>query len=344
MLNRTQEEIIERWKGCDLSRPLVSIRCMAFNHELYIENALDGFLMQETDFPFEVIVHDDASTDRTADIIRQYEKKFPLIIRPIYEEENLYSKDKIKMRNIINPFLRGKYIALCEGDDYWCDKRKLQMQVDALETNPDCSVSFCGVQFIEKDGTKLEQTAPAKGAIEKNIVNLEDYAREEYGNGQWTFHTSSFFYRALYNEAFYQARDNQLKYFPYGDMPLVLFLLSQGNGYFIPEIMSCYRTLSGGYNSYIRKNPKVAIAHSKMLVKAVRLFDKQTNRKYHKYIIKKISREKIFQGEKKNGKWGYLCALLNINCIKHLGLKMVCYEWATKATPQLYYIYKKIKK
>ena len=87
MISITQEKIMSNWKGTE---PLVSIRCITYNQAQYISNALDGFLMQETSFPFEIIVHDDASTDNTAYIIAQYEKKFPEIVKPIYEKENQY--------------------------------------------------------------------------------------------------------------------------------------------------------------------------------------------------------------------------------------------------------------
>ena len=112
---------------------LVSICCITYNHEKYIRDAIEGFLMQKTDFPFEVLIHDDASTDGTADIIREYETKYPDIIKPIYQTENQYSKG-IKISATYNyPRAKGKYIALCEGDDYWIDPYKLQKQVDFLE-------------------------------------------------------------------------------------------------------------------------------------------------------------------------------------------------------------------
>lgn len=118
------------------TEPLVSIDCLTYNHEAYIRDALEGFLMQKTDFPFEILIHDDASTDQTANIIREYEKKYPGIIKPIYQKENQYSKEV----NITTDFqysrAKGKYIAICEGDDYWTDPYKLQKQVDFLETHP----------------------------------------------------------------------------------------------------------------------------------------------------------------------------------------------------------------
>ena len=104
----------------------LSIVCTAYNHEKYIRSALDGFVMQKTNFAFEAIVHDDASTDGTADIIREYAKKYPDIIVPIIQTENQHSKKVQITREIIFPMIKGKYIAFCEGDDYWTDPYKLQ--------------------------------------------------------------------------------------------------------------------------------------------------------------------------------------------------------------------------
>ena len=123
--------------------PLVSISCVSFNHEAYIARALDSFLMQETDFPFEILVYDDASTDRTQAIIRDYEEKYPDLIKPYYQTENQYSQGKYNVEGYFNyPRAKGKYIAMCDGDDYWTDKKKLQLQVDYMEAHPGCSMCF----------------------------------------------------------------------------------------------------------------------------------------------------------------------------------------------------------
>jgi glycosyltransferase involved in cell wall biosynthesis len=119
-----------------MNEPLVSICCLAFNHELFIRQCIEGFMMQKTNFKFEILIHDDASTDNTAEIIKEYEYKFPDIIKPIYQSENQYSKGIGVSRVYQFPRAQGKYIALCEGDDYWTDPLKLQKQVNFLEANP----------------------------------------------------------------------------------------------------------------------------------------------------------------------------------------------------------------
>lgn len=129
--------------------PLVSIKCLVYNHEPYLRQCLEGFVMQKTTFPFEAIVHDDASTDGSAAIIREYAAKYPDIIKPIYEVENQYSKRDGSLRKIMNAAIHSdtKYIALCEGDDYWIDPLKLQKQVDFLENNPEYVMSHTSFRY-----------------------------------------------------------------------------------------------------------------------------------------------------------------------------------------------------
>lgn len=129
--------------------PLVSIRCTVYNHEPFLRQCLDGFVMQQTTFPFEAIVHDDASTDGSAAIIREYAEKYPDIIKPIYETENQHSKHDGSIGRIMDAAIHpsAKYIALCEGDDYWTDPHKLQIQVDFLESHPDYFMSCHAYQF-----------------------------------------------------------------------------------------------------------------------------------------------------------------------------------------------------
>lgn len=124
---------------CD---PKVSILCITYNHKNYIKEAVDSFLMQKTDFEFEILIHDDASTDNTQNIIKKYERKYPNIIKVIYQKENQYSKGIKPLWEFLYPKALGKYIAFCEGDDCWIDTLKLQKQVDLLETNTDFKFVF----------------------------------------------------------------------------------------------------------------------------------------------------------------------------------------------------------
>lgn len=133
------------------NKPLVAIHCLVYNHEPYLRDCFEGFVMQQTDFPFVAIVHDDASTDGSAAIIREYEEKYPHIFKPIYETENQYSKRDGSLERIMNEAIDGtgaKYVAVCEGDDYWIDSLKLQKQVDFLENNKDFGLVHTNVYHL----------------------------------------------------------------------------------------------------------------------------------------------------------------------------------------------------
>ena len=142
-----QHNIFQIFK--EMNKILVSIVCTTYNHEKYIAQALESFIKQQTNFPFEIIVHDDASTDQTALIIKNYESKFDNLIVAIYQSENQYSKKNINIwTDITFPIAKGKYIAICEGDDYWIDPLKLQKQVDFLEKNNDYGLVFTDADIL----------------------------------------------------------------------------------------------------------------------------------------------------------------------------------------------------
>lgn len=131
-----------------MSAPLVSICCITYNHAPFIRKCLDGFLMQETTFPVEILIHDDASTDGTDDIIHEYADKYPEKIFPLFEEQNQYSQGVLVDFFNYNR-ARGKYIAYCEGDDHWTDPFKLQKQVDFMETHPEYSICFHNCHYYD---------------------------------------------------------------------------------------------------------------------------------------------------------------------------------------------------
>ena len=160
--------------------PLVSIRCAVFNHEPSLRQCLDGFVMQKTNFPFEAIIHDDASTDGSVAIIREYAAKYPEIIKPVYETENQYSKGNGSLGRALDAAMHpdSKYVALCEGDDYWTDPDKLQQQVDILERDPEVGIVHTAVRNFDhatqrfKDGTTGHDVKSFEDLLMENgIVN-----------------------------------------------------------------------------------------------------------------------------------------------------------------------------
>ncbi|TWI52690.1 glycosyl transferase family 2 [Pseudomonas duriflava] len=137
---RTEQDVMRHWDP-EQRTPLVSIVCLTYNHAPYIAEAEEGFLMQETLFRFEILVNDDASDDGTQDVIRSYAERYPTLIKPIFRKENQYSQG-VPYGIQLFALARGDYIAYCEGDDYWTDPLKLQIQVDFLEQNPDYVITY----------------------------------------------------------------------------------------------------------------------------------------------------------------------------------------------------------
>ena len=150
MIERTEAEVMKNWKG-DISSPLVSICTRTYNLEKYVAEALDSFLMQETDFPFEIVIDDDCSIDGTVEIIKKYKEKFPNIINTNFLEKNIGLR-----RNLIKKMQRakGKYIAPCDGDDYWTDPLNIQKHVDFLEENKEYVVTYSSMERIFEEGTR----------------------------------------------------------------------------------------------------------------------------------------------------------------------------------------------
>lgn len=140
------------------STPLVSICCAVYNHEPYLKDAIEGFLMQTTSFPFEILLRDDASTDGSRNIIEEYWSNHPSTIRPIYYDENQFVKGGRPSRDWFN-LTSAEYIALCEGDDYWIDKDKLQKQIDYLNAHKDYSGVFTNYQVIDSAGNVTNRRA-----------------------------------------------------------------------------------------------------------------------------------------------------------------------------------------
>ncbi|MBN1060029.1 glycosyltransferase [Clostridium botulinum] len=265
---------------------LVSISCITYNHEDYISDAIESFLMQKTNFKFEVIIHDDASTDKTANIIRKYAKEYPEIIKPILQTENQYSKHVKIINTYVLPRTTGKYIALCEGDDYWTDQYKLQKQVDYLEKNPECTMCFHSAEIVDADGKSTGKLV--KPYNEDCIAPIKDIILE----GGLFVATNSILYPK-------KLMDNPPEFFnntSVGDYPLQMFLSSKGYSYYIDQIMSAYRTgVKGSWTTCMNSGEDAEekmIKHHEEIIHLFEDFDEYCDSKYSNIIDKaKLLRE-----------------------------------------------------
>ena len=266
-----------------MSEVEVSVICNAYNHEKYIRDALDGFVMQKTNFPFEVLIHDDASTDKTADIIREYEKKYPDIIKPIYQTENQYSKAPGAVGRIQLARVTGKYIAVCEGDDYWTDPLKLQKQYDAMERHPE--VDICAHMSAEVDADTKKELRRIAPESHDTIIPVEKVIE----NGGGFVATNSLLYRAAINNPFPEYR----KIYNI-DFMLQIHGSLRGGMLYIAEKMSVYRIFSDLSWSYKMKvNREFKLRNTKLLVAALENLKIETNGKYNNIIDEYIKYRKF---------------------------------------------------
>jgi glycosyltransferase involved in cell wall biosynthesis len=215
-------------------QPLVSVFCPTYNHENFIRQCLDGIVMQKTTFQIEVFVQDDASTDKTPEIVKGYAEKYNFII-PVLHTENHYSKGK-NLNEYFFKNARGKYIALCEGDDYWTDPYKLQKQVDFLEANKDFAICFHNSNVYNEEEQKKIFEQPG---IEKNMMfTIENFLESN------PIATASVLFRSKYVEQIPEWFNQS----PFGDYALYLIILkrSQQKAMYFKDAMSVYRIHSNG--------------------------------------------------------------------------------------------------
>lgn len=214
----------------------VTVLCTAFNHEKLIRSALDGFIMQKTTFPVEFIVHDDASTDGTAAVIREYAQKYPDRIIPIYQTENQYSKGVPIVETFMLPISQGEYLAFCEGDDYWTDPMKLQKQVDFLDAHPEYIA--CVHNSVMHDCTGKLPDALVVDSDQEHDLEFEDAIK----GMQYAYQLSALVHRRIHQPApeFCQVAMG----YGFGDWPGAIRLTLLGKVRFFAEPMSTYRLMS----------------------------------------------------------------------------------------------------
>jgi glycosyltransferase involved in cell wall biosynthesis len=221
--------------------PVVSVACTTYNHEKYINQTIEGFLIQETIFPVEIIIHDDASTDGTAKIVRDYQLRYPNLIKTILQKKNQWQQGQKNLWTIIAA-ARSEFIAVCEGDDYWIHPLKLQRQVEFLRNHPEYPFCFHRVLVLNEETKDLRERdfgAP-EGRAEFCIDDL-------LGHSNFVATASVMFRKPVPPVMPAWFRES-----PYGDLPLHLWNLSRtGDGLFgrLPERMAVYRQHQGGMYS-----------------------------------------------------------------------------------------------
>lgn len=279
------------------NKPLVAIHCLVYNHEPYLRDCFEGFVMQQTNFPFVAIVHDDCSTDGSAAIIREYEAKYPHIFKPIYETENQYSKHDGSLERIMNEAIdvaETKYVAVCEGDDYWIDSLKLQKQVDFLENHSDYSMCFHSAEIKNECSQKVNIEC-------QSIDNKEYYANDIYP--RWIIPTASVLYRNSMVRSYSKLKN--IHWMRYGDITLFLTCMHTGKVWGMQEQMSVYRVTNNGAVISERLDSNIEykqMLHNKFLLKNFPKINK-------KWAMEAIARYYYTKFRKNNCIFYLICAM-----------------------------------
>lgn len=257
----------------------VSVVCNVFKHEPYLRDTLDGFVMQKTNFPFDVLVHDDASPDGSADIIREYEAKYPDLFKPIYQTENQYSQKRPINVTFQIPRIQSKYVAICEGDDYWTDPEKLQKQYDFMEAHPEYSMCLCSTEWMNLRTGVVEK----RGCIDADMdITLEDVLLEK-GKGRF-FQSAAVFVRT---EVFTQRPDWFTK-FPIGDYPLAVNAALHGKIRMLADKMTVYRYYSANSWTVRMDNDEARARISLRMIEGLEALDEATGGEHAAMIAQRI--------------------------------------------------------
>lgn len=232
---RSELEIMSEWT--EMPVPLVSICCATFNHVNWLEDAIRGFLAQETTFPFEIIIRDDASTDGTTDVLKKYAALYPNIIRPLINESNRYSLGE-RPSHVWPQLVRGKYVALCEGDDYWISPTKLSKQVALLEIRRDAvmCVARSHVCNIDKHTKRLIYL---RTTTESSHSSINDSELDNI-----YYHTSTYLIKSInFCEVMNKHFVGQTVF---GDTAMRALLIEHGPFVCLPDVVSVYRVTGEG--------------------------------------------------------------------------------------------------
>lgn len=216
--------------------PLVTIVCTVFNHEKYLKEAIEGFLMQKCNFKFDVFIQDDCSTDNSKQIIQEYEMEYPDIINGYYLDKNIYSQGISPLFNLIEK-VKTKYIAVCEGDDFWIDEYKLQKQIDFLESNNNYSATYHNIIVVDDDSNVLDSKKKLFPLYKEHDFTLNDIQKTSACCSQ----SASLVFVNFWRRWDKNNKEKFLRCSANGDIKLNLVLVLLGKVKFMEDIMSCYR-------------------------------------------------------------------------------------------------------
>lgn len=258
------------------TEPMVSIVCTSYNHGEYLAEAIDSFLMQKTNFEFEILIYDDASTDHSPRVIKQYENRYPLLIKPIYQTQNQYSTG-VRVELFNHNRAKGKYIAVCEGDDYWTDPYKLQKQIDYMEAHPGCSMTVHAADRVLSDKKKVLSTVrPEK----RNTVFSVERVIEGGGD---LIATNSMVYSKEKVSILAPFYLNAVV----GDYPLVILAALRGTVDYLDENMSAYRVgVKGSWTERELATSMKRINHYHDMEKMFDEINEYTHFKYNEALLK----------------------------------------------------------
>lgn len=275
---------------------MVTIRCITFNHAKYIRQCLDSFLMQKTNFKFEILIHDDASTDGTTDIIKDYAQRYPDIVKPLYEEENQYSKygNLMTVRRLMDQHLRGKYTALCEGDDYWTDPDKLQKQVDFLESHPEHSMVFHQTMRHYQDTDRADELYYDK-LEERDYTGLEMYQQCRPAEASVVMRTS-----IHHCDVYKKFVESGISF---GDLPVFLTCAHCGRVHALTDVMAVYRIHKSGVSNIFNSNNRMVLKFAEDNLKLYKIYGDQYKEEcINIYVMDYVN---FFLKARKNGEMLY---------------------------------------
>jgi glycosyltransferase involved in cell wall biosynthesis len=212
------------------AQPVVSVALITYNHEAHIAQALESAIGQKTTFPFEIIVGEDCSTDNTRAIVREYQERYPNLVRALLPDRN---QGPFKNVAVTLNACRGKYIAALEGDDYWTSDNKLQRQVDFFETHPECSICFHKVLVLDETGEQPSRVIPEKA---KTISTLEDLLP-----GNFIPSCSAIWRRGLFEKL-----PDWVEEVKFSDWVIHVLNAEHGHIGFVDDCMAVYRLHAGG--------------------------------------------------------------------------------------------------